>query len=377
MSGQSIQESLQSAMVDYDDGSSGSVDSGDHDFDPIDPITQEESSPSQQSKSAPGRDSSGRFVKSAEHLNEEVSEDTTTVTQELGQEEHDPSEVNDQYEEKVIPPAPSGFGRHQELWQKLNDPDAPFSGEDKKAVLDFYKLREGEMLKGISQYKDIAEKSQYLHKSIEQYVPQLLKEGIDPASLVGNLAKAHFTLSYGSPQEKLDTFNTLMQHYGVQFNAQQGQMQEMDPYAKHMMDSLRGVQTKLEQFENERLQKESQAIQSEISALQNNRTDFPLFDEAREGMIRLLESGHVKTFEDAYRMAIRLDDNLWNKHSARQLPPAQPKQQHIQQAKKAAVSVSNHAPVAKPPSDRYRAPVAPSKTNRQSIEDSLRAALGA
>ena len=379
MSGESIKESLETAMHDYDDTADVSVSSVDSDFEPADDISDEADgykSASKESKSSPGRDASGRFVKGSEHLQAKVDEDTTTLAEEFKEEGSADQSVDNESPEKEIPPAPSGFGKHQELWQKLNDPNSVFGNEDKKQVLDFYKSRESEMLRGMGQYRDIAEKSQYLHKAIEGFVPQLLQEGIDPATLVSNLAKAHFTLTNGTPQQKIETFNYLMQSYGVSFDHQQGQITQTDPHVQQMMDSVRGVESRLASFEQERLQKESIVIQSEIQAIANNRTDFPLFNEARDGMVRLLESRQVETFEEAYRLAVRLDDGLWSKHSARQLPPASQKQAHIQKARRAGVSVSNQAPAAKPISNgAYKAPVVRSKTNRQSILDSLRTAM--
>lgn len=378
MSGESIKESLNAAMAGYDDSGGASASSLEPYHEPERDIFDEgEGQDDPPAKSAPGRDSRGRFLKSGQEAQDEIDEDTTTLTQEFEDQEASEAGVEHEAPEKPIPPPPSGFSKHADLWNKLNDPNAPIGPEDKRAFLDFYRTREDEMLRGISQYKDVAAKSHYLSKAIEQYIPYLQQENIDPGTFIGNLANFHFLLKSGTPEKKVEIFNYLMQSYGVQMN-QQGQISEMDPHTQAVMEQLKGVQSKLTMFEQERLQKEEFAIQSEIEALQKNVTDFPFFEEARGTMIRLLEQGHAKTFEEAYRLAIRLDDKLWEKSQSGRLQQAAPKQ-HIQQAKKAAVSVSNQAPAAKPVSRNApsKSPQAiRSKTSRQSIVDSLHAAMG-
>ena len=324
-----------------------------------------------QTKSS-SRDERGRFLPKGGN---EVTQEATMTEEENGL---DNQEIEDEAPEKEIPKIPSGFSKHRDLWEKLHDPNAPFTNEDKQSVLSFYKQRESEMLKGMGEYKDIAQKSHYLHKAIEPYIPRLLQEGIDPATHIRNLSEAHVKLSTGSPEEKLEIFRFLAQSYGIAFDPQARQMAPMDALSQQMMDQLRGMQSRFSQLDEERLQIQTERIQSEIEALQSDATNFPLFEEAREAMANLLESGQAKTFEEAYRKAIRLDDTLWEQEQARklvqQVPRSVTNHAHIQKAKQAAVSVRSQAPVGKP------AEVIPgasrSSNDRNSIKDALARAFG-
>jgi hypothetical protein len=67
-------------------------------------------------------------------------------------------------------------------------------------------------------------------------------------------------------------------------------------------------------------------------------------------MAQLLESGHAKTFEDAYRRAVRLNDTVWEKEQSRLLSSRRnTATSPVTKAKNLAVSPKSSAPKAPSP----------------------------
>ncbi len=267
------------------------------------------------------RDEKGRF---AAKQAEEAEQAQQPIVQEA------------QTEQPTIKPRPSSWKKdYEEHWTKL-DP----------TLQDYIAQRESDYARGVSQYKQNFEAVQPIYEAIQPYMPLLQEHNIQPSQWISNLGSAHKALALGSPEEKLQMFSKLAMDYGVPLQALTGQ--QYDPQQSLLMNELNQVKTQLNQFQSLQEQQEQMVLQKEIESFQK---DAPHFDEVRDTMAQLLQSGMAVDLRSAYEKAIRLHDDVWQKQQAgaqqaNAQAQAQQNQQKVAEAKAKAVSPRSVSPTA-------------------------------
>lgn len=266
------------------------------------------------------RDEKGRFAaKQAETEQQKVQQQVTPVET-----------------QPVIKPRPSSWKKdYEEHWTKL-DP----------TLQDYIAQRESDYARGVSQYKQNFEAVQPIYEALQPYMPLLQEHNIQPDQWISNLGAAHKALALGSPEEKLQMFSKLAMDYGVPLQALTGQ--QYDPQQSLLMNELNQVKSQLNQFQSLQEQQEQIALQKEIESFQK---DAPHFDEVRDTMAQLLQSGMAVDLKSAYDKAIRLHDDVWQKQQAEAQQAnaqaqAQQSQQKVAEAKAKAVSPKSVSPTA-------------------------------
>lgn len=244
-------------------------------------------------------------------------------------------QVEVQTEEKPVKPRPSSWGKkYEEHWSRL-DPQ----------LQDYLAQREADYAKGVSQYKQNWDNAAPLYEAIQQFMPDLQANNINPAQWITNLGIAHKTLASGSPEQKLEMFARLANDYGVNLNVLNGQ-QQYDPQFSAITQELNSIKTKLSSFEEQRIAQENASLQNDIEAF---KKDAPYFEDVRETMATLLQSGVASDLKTAYDKAIRLNDDVWQRYQeeaqqAKSQSLNEQKQQKAAEAKAKAVSVKSSSP---------------------------------
>lgn len=127
---------------------------------------------------------------------------------------------------------------------------------------------------------------------------------------------------------------SLLQSQGIQ------NVPQVDPTVMQMQRQLQMLQAEREQEKLSRQQYEQSQIQTQIEAFKAN-PENDLFDLVKEDMAVLLQSERAKNLDEAYKMAVRMNDDafrLWQaKEAAKRTPAPDPK--IVQKAKAAASSV--------------------------------------
>lgn len=266
------------------------------------------------------RDESGKFAK-AEKVEKQVEvqpEVTQTAAPEV----------------PAVKPRPSSWKKdYEEHWSKL-DP----------ALQDYIAQRESDYAKGVSTYKQNFETVQPVYEALQPFMPILQEHNIQPNQWITNLGNAHKMLALGTPEQKLQMFAQLANEYGVNLGALSGQ--QVDPQFGMIAQELNSVKNELNQFKTLRDQQEQQALQAEIAKFQESA---PYFEQVRETMAQLLQSGVVDNLQAAYDKAIRLNDEVWQQQQeaalqAKSQAEAEQKQQKVAEAKAKAVSVKSSSP---------------------------------
>jgi len=229
-------------------------------------------------------------------------------------------------------PRPSSWKKdYDEHWTKL-DP----------SLQDYISQREQEYAKGVSTYKQNWDQAAPIYEAMQPFMPLLQQNNIDPKQWISGLGNAHRMLTQGSDDEKLRMFAQLATDYGVPLGALTGQQSGIDPQFSHLAQKLGQMENRWTQFEQQREQQENAALQNDISAFSQKA---PHFEQVRETMAGLLQSGVAQDLQSAYDKAIRLHDDIWQQQQAEQAKAAaEQNQQKVAQARAKAVSPRSSSP---------------------------------
>lgn len=242
------------------------------------------------------RDEKGRFAKATETPDaEEVTEAPAPA-------------------EKPKPSRPSAWKK--DYWEAFDKLAA-----ENPNLAQYIHQRESEYAKGVSTYKQEAERAQRLWGAIEPFMADLQANNIAPDQWISNLGRAHQTLAMGSPMQKMQMFQKLAQDYGVPMQSfQQPQQPQMDangqpvqpsgfpmeqfmPLVNPLYDQVNQLRGQLQTWQSAQQQEQQKQIQTEIERFS---ADKPYFEQVKPTMARLLEAGIAQDLKEAHDMAVRM-----------------------------------------------------------------------
>ena len=214
------------------------------------------------------------------------------------------------------------------------------------AVMQYVHQREEEALRGIGQYKQVADRWGTVLKPYEQQIRQY---GIDPYTAVSNLVAVHTILRHGNAQQKAQAAAILERDYGLS-QYYKGQGQPQGPDLSPLNNRIATVEQMLQQ---RALGDASSEVEKFIGDPSNE-----FASEAAPKMLELLESGRAASLKEAYDLAVKTDPVLFEKL--------------IEKRIKAATT-----PPARPPTNTRPSRVPPSTAGkaRGTIEDTMRETL--
>ena len=217
------------------------------------------------------------------------------------------------------------------------------------AVMQYVHQREEEALRGIGQYKQVADRWGTVLKPYEQQIRQY---GIDPYTAVSNLVAVHTILRHGNAQQKAQAAAILERDYGLsQYYKGQGQPQA--PQGPDLSPLNNRIATVEQMLQQRALGDASSEVEKFIGDPSNE-----FASEAAPKMLELLESGRAASLKEAYDLAVKTDPVLFEKL--------------IEKRIKAATT-----PPARPPTNTRPSRVPPSTAGkaRGTIEDTMRETL--
>lgn len=263
------------------------------------------------------RDEHGRFASKTQETAPEATETALEAAPEVAPE---PKKV----------PRPSSWKKdYEQDWEVLPD-----------RIREYITEREGQYAKGVSTYKNQWDQAAPIYEAVSPYLQEWQQYGVQPGQLIANLANAHRTLALGSPDQKLQMFAQLANQYGVPLQQLVGG--NVDPQFSLMAQQLNQLQQQWQGFQTQQQQAEQAQAQSAIESFRQNA---PFFEEVREDMAKLLQSGYASGLQEAYDKAIRLNDQTWQRQQAEQAKAAQAEQARVIAEKKAkAVSTRSASP---------------------------------
>lgn len=288
-----------------------------------DPIVQEEAAPVVQATPDRARDEAGKFAPKPKEV---VTEGQPA-----------PVQAAPQQPEVQRPQRPSTWKKdHWESFDKL--------AAENPALAAYINQRESEYKTGVSTYKAEADNARGLNEAIAPFMPDLQKNNIDPKVWISNLGNAHRKLALGSPDEKLQMFAQLARDYGVPLPGleQQG---HQNPVIEQLWQTVQQLQGKLGTWETQNQARAEAEVTSIIEAFGADTEKHPHFESVRASMGQLLESGLAPDLETAYKLAVRMDDGLFDGMvNSHQQQSAAQQQATVQKAKSQAFSPKTSTP---------------------------------
>lgn len=199
-------------------------------------------------------------------------------------------------------------------WEKLVN-GQPMTLEESRALAEYNLQRESEAAKGVSTYKAEFDQLRPLGEAVAPFMQDMQQHGIEPAKMITQLMTAHKTLALGNGQQKLAMFSKLAQDYGVPLQAlydpqyaQQFVQQTMNiqPPAPPPVDPRQAAREEVEAYFTKQRVSEFAEAKDDAGNLR-----YPHFETVRQDMALLLDAGKAKTLEEAYRLTVRMNDDLW------------------------------------------------------------------
>ena len=221
--------------------------------------------------------------------------------------------------------------------------------------------RESDYHKGIEQYKQAAEQAEYLQQAIAPYMQNIQASGVPPAQALQHLLGVEHTLRNGTAEQKTKLIAEIARDYGVNLE-DITPAPPLDPQVQQLIQQNRHLQ----QFQQTVQQQQQSAVKSEIERFRDNPENVH-FEEVREDMAVLLETGRAANLQDAYDMAVWMRPEIRQTLVQTQRAEAEKRaaeQQRKQRAKTAAGSVKGSANSK-----------ATSVSSNASLRDTLTAAL--
>lgn len=238
----------------------------------------------------------------------------------------------------------------------------------KEAQADFVKLpshiqdevirREGDFHKGVEQYKQAANRAHEYDHVLQPYMGTMQEQGLQPTQAIHAMFEADRLLRTGTAEQKTQLALTMFRDYQIDprsvFSALQGQpVQQQNPQVAQLMNEMH--QIRAQQSESQRIQqaREHEALNSEIVQFSQGKEHF---EAVRQDMATLIDAaakaGRDMNLDEAYRKAIRLNDDVWKAEQTKQL--AKQKDESAKRAKEArraaSVNVTSRGVIAPKPS---------------------------
>jgi hypothetical protein len=210
--------------------------------------------------------------------------------------------------------------------------------------------REGDIFKGIDQYKQKAQFGAAIETAIAPYAQTLQALNVTPDKAIAELMAADHKLRYGAPHEKQAYFAQLAQSYGIDLGAVQNpEMNQVDPNVLHLQTQLQQLQGYIQNQQQTEQQRASQSLNSEIEQFSSD-PNHKHFENVRGHMSALLQAGHAQTLQDAYEQAIYANPQTRALVLAEQQAAAKAEIAKKAQAAKTAASVNVRSRSALPSS---------------------------
>lgn len=180
------------------------------------------------------------------------------------------------------------------------------------AVKDEILRREADIVNGFTQNKQDLDYAQTMRGVMQPYEPILAQYGIRPEAQVAALMNSHYTLVFGTPEQKMQLVEKIIRDYQIPLQlddaAPEGEESSLftDPAVKGLREKLGAVESTLSQMTTERVNEYRQAVHSQVEAFAKDPAN-KYFDEVANEMSSLIRAGMAKGVADAYQQAIYLN----------------------------------------------------------------------
>lgn len=240
---------------------------------------------------------------------EEEAEESEEPKDEESEESPEPTEAPKVEEDRsIINPPSTWTAKAKAMWGQMH-PDL------RKEVL----RRENNIRKGIEQYKEKANFGDRIERTITPYKPFLTAKGASIERVVEDSLNLAYLLETSTPEKKALVLKQVAQQYGADLRVL---AQQPNPEQDRLNQLISPLQQEIEALKREKqnsilAQQQAQNTQLErtIEEFANatdetGRLKHPYFQEVKDVMASLLETGRVSTLDEAYNFAAQADPEI-------------------------------------------------------------------
>lgn len=179
--------------------------------------------------------------------------------------------------------------------------------------------REEDIFKGIEGYKEAAAFGNSLKAVLDPYLPTLQQYNIRPEAQVADMMQAHYTLAFGTPEQKLGLMHQVAKDYGIPLTPPAAKEDPVwvDPQVEALQKELEGIKSVLTKSEQVQLERQKAEITEHVSKFASDPKNV-YFEELANDIAHLLRTGAEKSVESAYEAAIWRNPVVRAKEIARQ-----------------------------------------------------------
>ena len=171
--------------------------------------------------------------------------------------------------------------------------------------------REGDMLKGLEQYRSYATYGTEVAKAFQPYDAQIKAAGMNQKQVLDTALNSMYVLSTGSPEQRANELLNIARTYGVELDQVSSVNDRLlaneplvDPVVEQLKQENQQILSYLEQSNKEKQQHEIQTYQSELEQFAND-PENRYFDDVREEMALIFGSSQEElTLKEVYDKAV-------------------------------------------------------------------------
>lgn len=270
------------------------------------------------------RDESGRFAKQVEESTDDSGDDADDGAVEEQAADESESEAEQETAPVVTKQPPSSWRAN------VRDHFATLLPDVQDEIL----RREGDFHNGIQQYKQDADYARSIKSVIAPYQSDFAALGVNETQAIQSLLQSERTLRVGTPEQKLAVLQSIVHSYGVPVEAllsDDGNVRDMAMQNATLVSRLNQLEQQLHGFTSVQQQSAKQQAESEITKFASDPAN-KWFNDVREDMARLLNSGVASDIKDAY------DKAVWQRPDIRQAILAQQQKEAEEKRQKDATT---------------------------------------
>lgn len=172
-------------------------------------------------------------------------------------------------------------------------------------------------LQALAEDQKIAEKYKEIIAPRSEYLKQI---GMDPLQTVAYLIDTEKKLRFGTRYEKEQAFQQLSKVYDFPLNPVAANDQpQFDEATQLIINKITAQEQQINRFQQEKESEKINFLKHQIDTFASTANDngdlkYPHFEAVKKDMGVLLERRMVKSMEEAYEKAIRLNEELYNQH---------------------------------------------------------------
>ena len=218
------------------------------------------------------------------------------------------SEAAPTADKSLINPPNTWTAKGKSLWGSLPE-------EARKEI----RKREEDARSGIAKYKEMATHGERFTKAASAYDAYFRSKNIDPIRAAEDAFNLSYSLSTSTPHEKGVILKRIAHQYGADMAVFS---QQANPKQDELTQAISPLLKKIEQLEQSQLnsvqterQRQAQTIESQIEGFagetdETGKLKHPYFENVKDEMAFLLESGRAKQLDDAYAKACDRDPDI-------------------------------------------------------------------